>query len=240
MAGADAVVAVLQHQAVVNVHPDAPGRFQKNGGVRLAFVHIIAADHIVEIAGGAGGLQIAFNHGFGAGAGHNAGQVNLLQILQQFLQPRLAGNAPVKLLIPVAPDLLQQFPGRAAIEFGNVRPQAVPRQAAAAAVKRLRRVGQTQFAAAGNPEGVPDALGIKHQTVHIKNDALHFRCHGKDLTIHKMYGFIVPQNPTARNDKEGKRQILTGWGLVFIALERYNKGILAQATYCRAPGCAFC
>ena len=57
--------------------------------------------------------------------------------------------------------------------------QVVPRQAASPGPKLLHIRGQrqTQRGARGFPQGIPQALGVKHQPVHIKNNAFYHRCH---------------------------------------------------------------
>ena len=152
-------------------------RDQKGVGCGLAVGDLRTGDNIVEIPRRAGGLQIQLDHGARAGTCHNAGHAQIFQVGQQFFQAGLAGHALFDLLAAVCPHGMQKFLGFVAVIAGNVLELVLPGQAAAIGIKLRRRVRQAHLAAAGAPELVPDALRVKHQAVHIKNNAFYFRCH---------------------------------------------------------------
>ena len=161
----------------MDVHLNAAGGFQKDIRRGFAELDLVAAHDIMEIASGAGGLQIQLDHGARAGTCHNAGHAQIFQVGQQFFQAGLAGHALFDLLAAVCPHGMQQFLGFVAVIAGNVLELVLPGQAAAIGIKLRRRVRQAHLAAAGAPELVPDALRVKHQAIHIKNNAFYFRCH---------------------------------------------------------------
>ena len=178
MAGAHTVEAVLQHQAVADIQPQAAGRFQKNVGLRFAVFDVGAADHIMEIPGRARGLQVLLDHAARAGTGHDPRDAAFFQQGQQFLEPRLAGHALREPLAADLPDLVQHLLG---VHLGEIppdmRPQLFPGQPPPPGIERRRilRHGDAQRLAGGLPQGIPQALRVKHQAVHIKNHTLDHR-----------------------------------------------------------------
>ena len=167
-------------------------RDQKGVGCGLAVGDLRTGDNIVEIPRRAGGLQIHLDHIPRARACHNARQAHVLQRGQQLLQTLFAGYAPGKALVPQLPDLVQHLLRVAGDVLGHMAAQVVPRQAASPGLKLLHIRGQRQAqrGARGFPQGIPQALGVKHQPVHIKNNAFYHRCHPFAV----QYTVIVPQS----------------------------------------------
>ena len=103
------------------------GRQQKGIGCRLAAGDLGAGNDIMEIAGGAGGLQVHLDHIAGAGAGHDAGHAQVFQRRKQLFQAGLAGHALGKALVGQLPDLVQHLLRVAGDILGHVAAQVIAR-----------------------------------------------------------------------------------------------------------------
>ena len=143
----------------------------------------------MEIPCRAGVLQIHLDHRARAGACHNARHPSIIQRGQQLFQALFAGHALGEPFVSHLPDLVQQPLRVAGDVFCHLAAQVIPRQPAAAGAERrqILRQRQPQRLAGRFPHFIPQPLRVKHQAVHIKNNAFNHRCHPFQLKLPVLY-----------------------------------------------------
>ena len=160
----------------------------------------------MEIPRRAGGLQVHLDHIARAGACHDARHAEVLQRRQKLLKPLFAGYALGKAGVGQLPDLGQQLLRVAGYVGRHMAAEVFPRQPAPAGRKffHIRRQGQPQLPAGRLPQGIPQPLGVKHQPVHIKNNAFNHRgvilsrfCFVCSRLLYRSFGVHATPRPTA-------------------------------------------
>lgn len=171
--GAHAVVAVLQHKGAVTRSAQRLRCPQKNFRVGLGGRELLAGDDHLKIVGQTPAVQMVPDRRHPAGGGHCHRDVLRIQPCQNFVQSGLFGRRCLKRLFRLCVQRLDDgvrvavFP----VEAAQHRPHGVPCRAAGGNVQpfliRKPKGGKCRL-----PQGSPDPLGVKHQAVHIKNNAV--------------------------------------------------------------------
>ena len=194
--GTDPVEAVLQHQRMPGQGAQLLGGKVEDGGVGLGLGHVLPGHQRLEIVGKPPAVQMVQDGAAAAGGSNCHGDVLLAEPAEQLIQPGLfgrgGGKGNVRLLLQGKADgvgvavLPQKAPQHLAHGF--------PGGAPGGSVQPLR-IGKPQGGKCRLPQGRPDALGVKHQSVHIKNDALDhkrtpFRKNADTPTLYHVLGSL--------------------------------------------------
>jgi hypothetical protein len=109
-----------------------------------------------------------------AGGSHHHGNVLRFQIGDEFIQTRLFGRRCLKGRLRLRVQGIHDGIGVAvrAVEAAQHGPHGIACRAARGSVQPFL-IRKAQCGQCGLPQGGPDALGVEHQPVHIKNNTFY-------------------------------------------------------------------
>ena len=135
---------------------------------------MLARDDGLEVMAEAPVFQMSLDDGHGAGRRHRHGDVMFVQPGQKLVEAGHFGDRLVEGFIGQPVQLLHDAHGGAVLAVEA--PQHIAAAGLGGAAGSLREAilaGQAEFCQCRLPADVPDALGVEHQPVHIKNNTLY-------------------------------------------------------------------